>query len=540
MSHARTDEQPAEARARLARDDAAADRATATAATDRSRDAAGGGDGGRAAAAAADGATATAATDGSHDAAGGADGGSAAAAAASHVRGDGIATALPRRLPVLLLVAGIAAWAASAGIAWLAGLPLGHDEAQYVLTARDMIAGQEPRWFYVSPGTSLLAVPGVLAGGGEVALRLPVFLLGIGFVLAAAAIAWRCAGAATAAWLVAFLAGARSFTALGAELLSDLPAAALLLAGTAVIVGEALREDGPRWRAVLAAPLLAAALYVRYGSCVPIAILGAATLAFGLRTIARRPAPILATAALFLALLVPHALTALRLTGSPLGILLDSKDVPYRTWLAEGLVDYVTVNPFTAYGLLAPPVLLAGLAAVARGRDRRIALLWTVAVLDIIVIGLVSHAQIRYIAYGTALLSILGVDALRRWIAARPPRARAALAAAAALAIATSWALVARAQLRLPARRLATTGPILEAAAAIRADAAGAPCLVASSAYAQLEWYSGCLAAFWPWDRLGKELIYVVLAPRDPPGETHGTPRVLLERPGATVTRYDP
>ncbi len=299
------------------------------------------------------------------------------------------------RRTALLLAAGLVAWTASTAIVWLGGPPLGHDEAQYTLAAADLVGGEEPRWFYVSPGTSLLAVPGVVAGGGEVALRLPVFLLGIGFVLAAAAVAWRCFGAATAAWVVAVLAGMRSFTRLGAELLSDLPATALLLAGTAVIAAEATREDGPRWRTLLAAPLLAGALYLRYASCVPIAILGAAALASGARPILRRPAPVAATAALFLALLVPHARTAIEVTGSPLGILLDSKDVPHRAWIAEGLADYVTVNPFVAYGVLAPPVLIAGLLAIRRFRDRRTALLWTVAVLDIVAIGLISHAQVR-------------------------------------------------------------------------------------------------------------------------------------------------
>jgi hypothetical protein len=444
------------------------------------------------------------------------------------------------RLTALILAAGLVAWTVNAAIVWLAGPPLGHDEAQYALTARDLLAGDELRWWYVSTGTSLLAIPGVLAGGGEVALRLPTFVLAIGFVLAAAAVAWRCFGPQAAAWVVALLAGTRSYMRLGAELLSDLPATTFLLGGTAVIAVEVTREDGPRWRALLAAPLLAAALYLRYASCVPIAILGGAALVFGLRPIARRPWPIAATAALFLALLVPHALTAIDVTGSPLGILLDSKDVPHRAWIGEGLVDYVWVNPFAAYGLLAPPVLVAGLLAAARIRDRRTGLLWTVAVLDIVAIGLVSHAAVRYIAFGTTLLVVLGVDGLRRWIAARPPRARTVLGAAAAIAIAASWVLVARAQLGYPERRRAGLDDTLAAAAAIRADAAGAPCQVAGNAFTQLEWYSGCRSSHWPWPALGRERIYVVYAPSDGPGETHGTPRQLLARPDLIVTRYDP
>ena len=347
------------------------------------------------------------------------------------------------RLPALIFAAGLLVWIANAAILWLSAAPLGHDEAQYALAARDLLAGEEPRWFYVSSGMSALSAIGVVSGDGEVAARLPAFVLGIGFVLAAGGLAWRVYGAATAAGVVAVLAGMRSVMRLSAELLSDLPATAFLLAGTAVIVAEIARASGEeaadrplRWRVVLAAPLLAAALYLRYASCVPIAILGAAVLVVGARPIARRPAPIAATAALFLALLVPHARAALDATGSPLGILLASKDVPYRTWLGEGLATYATSNPVTYYGLLAAPILLAGLAAVARARDRRTVLLWLVAVADIVAIGLVSHAQARYILFGTTLLVVLGVDVLRRWIAARPPRARRVLGAAAAVAIA--------------------------------------------------------------------------------------------------------
>lgn len=441
---------------------------------------------------------------------------------------------------MLLLVAGLVGWTVNTAIIWLHGPPLGHDEAQYTLIAKALLAGEEPRWFYASPGTSLLAIFGILAGGSEVALRLPTFVLGIGFVLAAAWLAWRCFSAATAAWVTVVLAATRSFTKLGADLLSDLPAATFLLAGTAVLTVEVTREGGPRWRTLLAAPLLAAALYLRYASCVPIAILGVAALAFGARAIARRPAPIAATSALFLVLLVPHALTSIRITGRPLGLLLASKDVPHQSWIAEGLVDYLAVNPFGTYGVLAPPVLVAGLVAVSRFRDRRTALLWTVAVLDIAALGLITHAQTRYIAYGLALLVVLGVDLLRLWIAARAPRVRAALGAAAAVAIAVAWVLVVRLQLRTAAGRIASARSTIDAASVIRADAAGAPCQLVGDAFTQLEWYSGCLSSSWPWDALGRDRIYVVVKPRDKQVETRGTPRVLLERPDVNVTRYDP
>jgi len=446
------------------------------------------------------------------------------------------------RLPTLIFAAGLVVWIANAAIAWLAAPPLGHDEAQYLISAQDLLAGEPPRWFYVSSGMSVLSVLGITAGHGEIAVRFPAFVMGIGFVLAAGGLARRVYGAATAAWVVAVLAGLRSVMGLSVDLLSDLPATACLLAGTMVMVTEVVgRAEPPRWRVVIAAPLLAAALYLRYASCIPIAILGVATLGVGLRSIARRPLPIIATAALFLALLIPHLLAALDATGSPLGILLASKGVPGQTWIAQGLATYATSNPFHYYGLLAPPILLAGLAVLARIRDRATVLLWLVAVTDIVVLGLISHAQVRYIFFGVTLLVVLGVEVIRRWIVERPPTTRRALAIIAAIAVVIAWIAVAVGQVRRSAHRWEATSVERAAADAIRRDAGRARCYVIGDSFAQLEWYSGCASSTWPWEIRGRgEPIYVVRTPATAAVPTAGTPRTILAQPDVTVTRYDP
>lgn len=439
------------------------------------------------------------------------------------------------RPALLVAVAGLVAWITSAAIVWFAASPLGHDEAQYALSARDILAGADPRWFYLSSGMSVVSVLGVIAGDGEIYVRFPTVVLGIGFVIAAGALAWRTYGAMTGAWTIAVLAGLRVFAGNSAELLSDLPATAFLIAGTLVLTEEvAKRDDGPRWRVLLAAPALAAALYVRYASCVPIALLGLAVLAFGFRSIAKRPLPILATAALFLALLVPHLVSAMRETGSPLGILMASKGVPGRTWIAQGLATYVTSNPISYYGLLSPIVLLPGLVAPALVRDRASLILWSVAVADIVALGLISHAQARYILFGLALLVILGIEVLRRVI-----EGRRAIVIVAGAAVVLSWILVARGQLKRDAHRLATTEATRAAAAGIRADAAGSPCLVVGDRFTQLEWYSGCTSSSWPWDALGVAKIYVVKTPSTAPVETRGVPTTITSRPDVNVTRYD-
>ncbi len=438
------------------------------------------------------------------------------------------------RLPALVFAAGLLIWIINAAIVWLSAVPLGHDEAQYALSAKDLVLGEEPRWFYVSSGMSAVAAIGEAFGHGEIALRFPAFLLGIGFVLAAGGLAWRCYGATTAAWVVAVLAGTRSIVGLSSDLLTDLPAAACLLAGTMVIVGEVVRDAGaPRWRVVKAAPLLAAAFYVRYASCIPILLLGVTALLVGFPSIRRRPLPIVVTAAVFVLLLVPHLLRANHETGSPLGILLASKDVPGKTWFAQGLETYLTSNPFAYYGLLAPPLLLAGLAAITRHRPT--VMLWSIAIADIVLLGVVSHAQPRYIVYGITLLVILGVEQIRRWAGARRW-----VAVVAAIAVLVSWGLMLRTQLRRSVHRREATAASYAAAMAIRADAGGTSCYVIGDAFSQLEWYSGCRSATWPWDdRHEDEGIYVVQTPSTVPVPIRGIPHVILDRPDVMVTRYD-
>ena len=440
------------------------------------------------------------------------------------------------RLPAIIAAAGLVAWIASAAIVWLGGSVLGHDEAQYVLDAGDWLAGAEPRWWYLSSGMRYVTGVGLALGDGEIALRFPTFVLGIAFVVATAAVAWRIYGPMTAAWVIGVLAGLRCMMQLSAELLSDIPATAFLLGGTLVLADEVIRrDDGPRWRVIAAAPLFAAAMYLRYASCVPIAIVGVAVAVLGWRRIVRAPAPIAVTVAAFAVMLVPHFLSAMRETGSPLGILLAGKGVPGHTWIAEGLATYVTSNGFRYYGVLAPPILLAGLAAPFVMRDRPTLLLWIVAVGDVVALGLISHAQPRYIFFGLAILAILGVEVLRRLI-----DGRRAAAIAAGVAVTLAIVLVMRQQLRRADYRAMTTASTLRAAQAIRSDAAGARCYVVGDPYTQLEHYSGCTSSGWPWDEQGKAKIYMVQKDQTKPRSSRGRMHFLVDEPELRVTRWDP
>ncbi len=451
----------------------------------------------------------------------------------------------PRRTNATVLAAGFAGWFIGALIVWLSAPPLGHDEAQYAIAAQDLLDGEPLRWAYLSVGMNALALPGVLAGGGEIAVRAAPVLAGLVFVLVAARLARGTFGDATAAWTVAVLAASFAFVRRAAELLTDLPAAGCLLAGTAIIAGELLREPAPRWRLVLAAPCLAAAFYLRYGSVLAIAVIGGVALLVGWRAVLRRPLIALATIALFALLLVPHFLMAIAELGTPLGIVRLGSTGLGTAPPGQSLWIYATSNPFVYYGIATAPVMIAGLAAIHRARDRRVLLLWLLAVADIVAVGLTPIAQPRYIFFGIVLLVILGTDELLRWVRARGPAARRVLGGCAAGVVAVSWIAVAIGMLRLEDTRLRSMRGTLDAIAAIRADARGAPCDVIGRRSTQLQWYTGCVTVYrMDPATLGERRVYLVREP----GQEHqpdlegrpGVPRKVLELPHLLVLRYDP
>jgi len=472
------------------------------------------------------------------------------------------------RLVRIVLAAGLVAWVLNAAYLWGSAWTLGHDEAQYAIAAQDLIDGEPVRWNYLSVGMSLIAAPGVLAGGSALALRLVPVLLGIAFVLVVARLARSAFGAPAAAWSVAVLAASSAVAKRAAELLSDLPAATFLLAGTAILVteltlepsrsGGAASEDrarftsdpsgsgAPRRRLLLAAPCFAAAFYLRYGSILAIGGIGAIALLVGWPAVRRRPGLALATVALFAALLVPFFRMSLAATGSALGIFDESSVVLGDATPGQSLVTYATSNPFMYYGIVTTPVLLAGLASIYRARDRRVLMLWLMAVAHIVAIGLTPIAQSRYLFFGLTLLVILGADTLERWARSRPPRMRRALGACAAVAIAASWLLVVIIAQRGGRARDLRMAPTLAAADAIRGDAHGARCQVIGRHTTQLQWFAGCVAVYEaPPEELRRTRVYVVIEPGgmyQPDLAGHpGVRHPILDRPGViTVTRLDP
>lgn len=378
-----------------------------------------------------------------------------------------------------LLAAALLGWAAVAIASLIAGPPLGHDEAAFALLAR----GDAPDWLYRSRGVVALGELGVALGGADWQLRLPGAVLGLALVPAVYLVGRAAYSPRIGAWAAAVIAGAYPMLSRNADLLGDVPATAFVLIGVALLVELA---DGARWRVVLAAPAFAAGFYLRYASAPVIALAGVAALALCWRPIRARPAPVVAAAALFALLLVPHLAASLDQTGALLGVLRTSAGVPRRAYVGEGLISYVTVEPFTYYGALVAPLLVAGVLGLPRA-PRRAWLLAIVAFGQLIALGLQSHAQPRYVFVASALLGVLGVATVARW-----PRPRLALAAVALAGLAAAVAVVVTN--RTITRNRA---PLLAAAAAVHRSPG---CIVVGGTGPQLAWYTGCVAVPLDWD----------------------------------------
>lgn len=412
-------------------------------------------------------------------------------------------------------IAALAAWVVAAALQIAFAHPLKHDEAAYVLGARRWLDGGPPIWLYRSIGAEVLAAPGVALGSlpaVRIAFALASTLVPIGtYALARAAFPER----AVATIAIVAIAGAHPMVLQSAAILTDLPSAGMLLCAFAVALHELGRDGGPRYRLVAVAPLCAAGFYLRYGSAPAIAAIGLALVTTHARALIRRPGPVIATLAVAVALAAPHVVFARAQTGSALGVLVESAHATRLDYAGQGLATYLTIDPFTYYGVVITPLLAIGVVAGLRIRTRAARALLVAALATFVALGVWSHAQPRYAFEFVALLAVLGAAgglALVRRIASRP----AALAGACALACAPLGCLVYLAV--VAPGRVDDRAQIGRLADTIRRDAAGRACIVVAVRTPQLAYYSGCDGDGWPPTRETPACrpTYVVSLPRHP------------------------
>lgn len=360
---------------------------------------------------------------------------------------------------------------------------LGYDESAFAAVARGDAAAF---WLYRSRGVVTLAQLGQLFGESPWIMRIPFLVVDLALPLAVYLAGKSAFDARTGAWSAAVIVTSHQLLAQNGYVLGDVPATAGIVLGVAIVCGELARESGPRWSLLLAAPAFAGAFYGRYGS---VPVIAAACLLAPIvwwRGVRARPLVVLATGALLALLLVPHVVHSLRATDSVLGVLTTSAGVPRRAYVGEGLVTYVTTNPFVYYGVLVAPCLVAAFVGVVRRPTRAKLYLVLVALAQIFAIGIQSHGQPRYIFVATTLLAVVGIDAIRPM---RAPRIALALVAA-------GWLVATISVERRAASHEDTRLSIAAVGRVIQRDA-DRPCLVIAHSVPEVVWATKCDVVQW-------------------------------------------
>lgn len=407
---------------------------------------------------------------------------------------------------------------------------LGHDEAVYAVGARGMLHGDAADHLpmHRSIGMKVLAAPGVVAGGGELAIRAPFALLACVYLAVVWVIARRWFGAGAAALAVAVQATMAPWQWRAAEALSDVPSALALLGMLALCLradegGGAADAHRRAWaRAVAAGVLGAAACYVRYASAPAVAAIAMVTLLDD----PRRWRWLALAGVAGLAAITPFFVWSASETGSILGVLDEGERMARRAYPGEGLVYYATTWPWKLAGPVAGVVaaigVVVGLAGWRAGwrdatpaqRARR--MIVAAGLGQLLALGWRVHGETRFVFFAMTCFAIAGVS----WIAGEARRWKVAVVVVALAAVPSAlWTW--RWLDRLAERRV----PVREAAAAIVRDRGGERCVAFSTEVPMVVWYAGCHT--WQVDGWGLPVRLAVGAPKIYLNEARGLPRSI-------------
>jgi hypothetical protein len=441
-------------------------------------------------------------------------------------------------ISAILLVAGAATFVVAARTGQLTW-----DEVDYASQAQSLVSDIPSVYWgsYRPPGLPLLGTLAAIGGFSEISLRAITWALGF----MALTIAWAVARQLWGRWAALFtlLAAIGSPVVLGElrQFHNDLGSSGLLLLLMGLLWDQFERRPAPTRLLLAAAPLAAAAFYLRYGTVLALAAIGVVAIVLWARSLRRHVRLVAVTAALGALLLVPHVLEAIRTTGSPTGMLTRGAAAATKGNPLLTTVQFARRLPLAIAGPVATVVLgIGGAHAVVAVRDawrqrgrtadlRRHTWMLLTAILAGLGTVVVGNPNPRYLVFPLLLGLISGGGALA-WAAraiggsgspwVRRNLARPAVLALVAVVLAASTGFALTRSVVSVVRREPPAARAI-AGAAIRADAGGT-CYLASTSPPTFGWYSGC--AVDPLDRARPLLtgdsaepgtVYVVLLPGD-------------------------
>ena len=450
-------------------------------------------------------------------------------------------------IAAVLLVAGVATLVVAARTGQLTW-----DEVVYASQAQSLVSDIPSVYWgsYRPPGLPLLGTLAALGGFSEISLRAITWALG----LMALALTWAVARQLWGRWAALFtlLAAIGSPVVLGElrQFHNDLGSSGLLILLMGLLWDQFERRPAPTRLLLAAAPLAAAAFYLRYGAVLSLLAIGVVAIVLWAPALRRHAGLVALTAAALALLLVPHVLEAIRVTGSPTGMLTRGAAAATKGNPLLTLVGFARRLPLGIAGPVATIMLaMGGVHAIVAARDawrrrgwtpdlRRHTWMLLTALLAVLGTAAVGNPNPRYLVFPLLLGLISGGGALA-WAAraigrSGPPWVRRNLAQPGTLAVVAivlaAWTGFALTRSVVGVVRRDPPAARSIAGAAIRADAAG-PCYLASTSPPTLGWYSGC--AVDPFDRARPLLTgestepgkaYVVFLPGD---DTRADPELV-------------
>lgn len=379
------------------------------------------------------------------------------------------------------------------------GGTLGHDESAYALKARAWLAGTPDTGWAPHRGIAM-SLYGYLVlwwGGTEPALRL-VGALGL-FMLVSGI--WRLGvlmgGTRVAVLAAVGVAALPDLLRRSSEYLSDVPAAGLLIWCLVVLWKEFEGRELPTYRLLWLLPLAWGAFYFRYQSALSLLLIALTVAVLWWPKIRSRSRPVLAVLVLGFIGLIPHFVWSTLRFGYPMAVLDVSSKVAGRAHLGEGLIDYSILLRSPRVNLAFVVLWLIALAMVIQGwsnRPLRSRLLFLLlpAGLQVAMLGLISHGELRFIIFPMCLATLAGFLAVDHWMQTRRRGLQVAVIIAASALLVVALITSTDMTRQLVNERMRSHAILQLAGETIESGAAGATCGVMTSYRPQITYYSGC------------------------------------------------